>query len=364
MRAVALAVFARAAFLLLAAPLPPLRYAFTSFATAAPDEAAAFLIKYFGAVLLDPSDYLTHRNASSAATIRGLRFFYGGAASHDVYFASDPTKRAAGMDAATFAEHLNAVHRFDTQETWDWWQDWHLCFHADEPDRVLARLLRDKVPVVTRSSYSFYVEAPHGLTIQVLGPSMSLAWSENFNFCRFTVFPPAAGPEQPLALGQLPDPLPELPELSPAHHSFFSTTPTAALNYSLTYLGGEPYDMSGVWADSHRYGDGRCALLRWLQLPGYQLHFVQQLRKTEGPLLTVPGIEGYLTSLHGSLTEQDSFFDDRVAFRVADVAPFAARLEAGQEPYLRTSDHTGESLFLQLPGGIIVQLLSPSQEYI
>ena len=49
--------------------------------------------------------------------------------------------------------------------------DRHLCLSAPNVDLVLARLLRDGKNIVTRSSYSFYVEVPFGLTFQVLGTS-------------------------------------------------------------------------------------------------------------------------------------------------------------------------------------------------
>jgi catechol 2,3-dioxygenase-like lactoylglutathione lyase family enzyme len=285
--------------------------------------------------------------------VSGVRFPYSGRY-HDLYFVSDPTKPSGPLNATAFASHLHAVHRFDIQETWDWYQDWHLCLLVDDLDLVLARLLRDGVPVVSRSSYSFYVELPHGITLQLLGSRMTLAWSETFNFCRFTTLPPNAV-HQPLALAPLPDKLPPLPELAPGHHSYFSTQPDAAQRAVLAYLGGEAYNMTHVWEESHRYSDGRCALLAWCQLPGYQLHFVQQYRKAEGST-KVADMEAYLEALH-QMAVQDSFFDNRVAFAVASLDPFEAKLRREGQPFLKANSSIAESLFLRLPGGIIVELL-------
>ena len=348
------AVLAQAALV----PLPRLNYAFTSFATAAPDQAALFCNTYFGATILMPTQFIAHTNTSRRALVSGVRFPYSGTF-HDVYFVNDPSKRSGQLTPTAFANQLHGVHRFDEQETWDWFMDWHLCLSAPNVDLVLARLLRDGKNIVTRSSYSFYVEVPFGLTFQVLGTSMKLAWSEPFNFCRFTSFPPPTMHAQPLQLKPLPSPLPALPELPPAHHSFFSTHPTEALNFTRRHLGAAVYNMSGVWRESHRYSDGRCALLAWAQLPHYQLHFVQQYRKTTGGegALTVDGFEQYVTKLHGELKDADAFFDNRVGFFVPSLTPFVDSLKAEGLPFLRAVEARRQAIFVQVPGGIIVELI-------
>ena len=146
-------------------PLPSLDYAFTSFATAAPAEAAAFCQTYFAATVLAPEQFIAHTNASTRATVTGVRFPYdSGKAFHDVYFIHDPSKRAGALTTTQYMDQLHYVHTFDQQETWDWFQDWHLCLSSADVDLVVARLLRDGKPIVTRSSYSFYVEVPFGIT--------------------------------------------------------------------------------------------------------------------------------------------------------------------------------------------------------
>ena len=345
--------------------LPSLRYAFTSFTTAVPSEAAEFCATYFGATVLSHEKYIAHNNVSAQANVSAVRFPYsttdGTRTFHDVYFVHDPSKRSGNLTTKDYMQHLHGVHRFDVEETWDWFQDWHLCLATPDIDLVLARLMRDGRSFVTRSSYSFYVEVPYGITFQVLGTSLKLAWSEPFNFCRYTAFPPQLLPEQVLKLAPLPEPLPPLPELPPAHHSFFSTRPTEALNFTLRHLGADPYNMSHVWRDSHRYSDGRCALLAWAQLPGYQLHFVQQQRKTQGPDLRVAQLERYFVQLHRGMTAQDAFFDNRVGFWVDDLSPFEDSLRADGLPFLTELQADGRrALYLQLPGGIIVQLLEDS----
>jgi hypothetical protein len=71
---------------------------------------------------------------------------------------------------------------------------------------------------------------------------------------------------------------PPLPELPPSHHSYFSNAPDVAFNFTLAHTSGLAYDMTNVWKESHAYSDGRCALLRWVQYPNYQIHFVDQVR--------------------------------------------------------------------------------------
>ena len=117
--------------------------------------------------------------------------------------------------------------------------------------------------------------------------------------------------------------------------------------------------MSGVWRESHRYSDGRCALLAWAQLPHYQLHFVQQYRKTTGGegALTVEGFEQYVTKLHGELKDADAFFDNRVGFFVRSLTPFVDSLKAEGLPFLRGVEAKRQAIFVQVPGGIIVELI-------
>ena len=184
-----------------------------------------------------------------------------------------------------------------------------------------------------------------------------------FRTIRFTAYPPAVA-AQNLSLAPLPDPLPTLPELPPGHHSFFSTRPDEALNASLRLLGGTPYPMDTVWKESHRYSDGRCATIAWLQLPAWQMHFVQQYRKAEGER-KVADVEAYFAKLHndtlgapGSTLTPDGFFDNRVGFRVASLEPFVQTLRAEHWPHKVVGS---SSLFLSLPGGVLVELLAGNE---
>ena len=273
------------------AALPVLHYKFTSFATPFPQEAAEFCVKYFGGHLIsDPSEYLTHRGASEEAVVRGIRFPYEkGARHHDIYFIRDPTKPTApgGLNIDTFAGNLHETHRFDLQETWDWYQDWHYAFWVEESlDLVLYRLVQDGVPVVTRGN-SFYVEIPGGMTFQFCGTELKILWTEGFSFCRHT---DGNALFQPLKISAPPVSLPPIPELAPSHHSFASTNPTKASEFVRSFTSGTRFDTRQIWETSHRYSDGTCAYLEWVDfnktpgevMPEFQVHFVQQFRKYQG----------------------------------------------------------------------------------
>jgi len=329
--------------------LPQLRYRFTSFATSVPDQAADFCAKYFGAVSLEPSQFLTHKESNG--TVRGLRFFYHSQKDfHDVYFVHDVSKPTAGMTPDQYLDRLHKTHHFEIEETWDWYQDWHLCFRIQDVDLIAYRLVRDNVPVVTRSSYSFYVEVPFGITFQFLGSKMDLIWSEVFNFCRYT---DGTGMFQPLQIADLPEELPALPELKPGHHSFFSNDPYLAYNFTLKYTSATPYDMDRVFKDSHRYADGRCAQLLWADVGSdFQIHFVDQFRKHEGEMKTLD-VEKYLTQLHGNMSQRDAFFDFRVGFEADDLTAMRTQLSGDSVAFL---DETS-SIFVQIPGGIIIEVM-------
>ncbi len=85
-------------------------------------------------------------------------------------------------------------------------------------------------------------------------------------------------------------------------------------------------------------------------------------RKTQGNNVTVDGIQNYLSQLHAGMTVVDSFFDNRVGFWVDSLTPFLAALDADHQPYLASKERAQRALFVQLPGGLIVELLeSPRQ---
>jgi hypothetical protein len=97
-----------------AAALPPMRYAFSSFAVTDPAAAANFVVRYLGAVPLPPDDFLVHRRLAPMAVVRGVRFGggHGGAAwPHDVYFIADPSRPDGGMPVLDFERDRHALHR-------------------------------------------------------------------------------------------------------------------------------------------------------------------------------------------------------------------------------------------------------------
>lgn len=149
-----------------------------------------------------------------------------------------------------------------------------------------------------------------------------------------------------------PAPLPPIPEIRPGHHSFFSSLPEQGRD-AVVALGADVYNTSGVFQTTHRYGDGTCALLEWLQLPGFQIHFVDQYRKYEGDGKSVSDVEALLEAAHGDMTRFDAFMHNRVGFQVGDLAPFPEALDAAGLEYLRRGPG---ALLVEVPGGIIFEL--------
>ena len=378
--------------------IPEFSYRYTSFASASPAEAANFMIQYIGGSRLDAEDFLLHGN-TTVADIQGVRWCYsnvddGNQSCHDVYFIADPTKPAGARPVAEYERYLHHLHSFDIQETWDWYQDNHLCFHVDNVDTILYRLIRDEIPVVTRSDFSFYVEIPHGITLQILGSSMELLWTENFNFCRYTNGKGivAGDPRQPLQLKALPDEEPTFPEIRPSHMSFFSTKPFEAFNFTLAHSSATPYNMSEAFRNTHRYGDGECAQLAWLQFGGeddddtsdvtddgnssplFQIHFIQQYHKHDGPQ-SVAKTESFLEQLHADMTSLDAYMDYRVGFSVANLTAYAEHLTNNNVPFLPLNcdgsvfypstkgywnppGNKAISLLYEIPGGIIFEVFT------
>lgn len=222
-------------------------------------------------------------------------------------------------------------------------------------DEVLYRLLQDGVPLVTRSS-SFYVEIPTGITFQVLGHHIELVWTELFEFCRET--DGVSGRQSSIQLAPIPAELPPIPEMAPSHISFFSSSAQAARDFLTSVTSGWAVDMTEPWKLTHRYSDGRCAMLGWAMFPEFQVHFVEQQRKYEGAGMKVRDIEAGLAALHGDMSRKDAFFDNHPAFEVDDLRPFVERMRQQAVPHLLESADGTDSLYFQVPGGVIFRLVS------
>lgn len=130
----------------------------------------------------------------------------------------------------------------------------------------------------------------------------------------------------------------------------------AAQEFVTSFTSGKKVDLTQAWQSSHRYSDGTCAMLAWVEFEEFQVHFVEQFRKYQGEGLNVREIEEELTLLHGDMSRKDAFFDNHIGFEVEDLCPFVELLKHSNEPYLLD----GSSLYIQLPGGIIFRLIGPS----
>ncbi len=356
--------------------LPPMRYRYTSFAVTAPEASAIFVQRYLGATPLQPSEFVAHRRVGPKATVRGVRFAYDdgeASSSHDVYFISDNfTLADGGLSVATWEREREAVHHFELEDQWDWWQDWHLCLRVDTPDPVAELLLADGIDFITRST-SLYVEVPGGLVFQVLGRTLSAAWTEPFLFCRRTdertVAALQAGPQQSLNTSAIDfsgtaATRGRLPQMRPAHHAFPSTRPAEQQAFMMAHT--PAIATRPAFEAQHMHGDGACGLLKWVEfegnLPGpgfaFAMHFVHQYFKLEGPR-TVLQHEAFLETLHGDLSERNQWMNNRVGFQVGDLGPFVASLSHAGRPFRLESHDRSENLLMMAPGGLIFELIQP-----
>ena len=379
-------------------PLPAARYAFSSFVTPTPRLAAAFLVDYLGAALLeDPRTFQT-RAAAHGRLVAAVRFRPGSTSQatqalradtrhlnegpHDVYFVrSDepPASEGSLLTAERLADEMSKVHRFGVQETWDWWQDWHLALWTENLDAVLVRLLRDGVPFVTRGT-SAYVEIPRGITFQLQGLNMSLAATEPFTFCRATT-PTSRLPTPPPSAWRSavrPDaPLPPIPHLQAKHFALPTDTPEAALQHLQRFIGGEGLGdvLTFLQPRSHRFSNGECAMLKWQRLADFDLHFVHQFSTTDQPsggsTASVREVQRRLVAGHAKHAGEDvgqlaladpalsTFLGNGLGLRVSSLEPFRARLDAARAPYYvhsGDSSQTRRSLYVPLATGFIVEL--------
>jgi hypothetical protein len=77
-----------------------------------------------------------------------------------VYFVWEPARNDGGVGVALWESEREAFHRFDLEDTWDWWQDWHLCLVRTQAifafnERICALcLVRTQTPAQSGHSQS------------------------------------------------------------------------------------------------------------------------------------------------------------------------------------------------------------------
>ena len=94
--------------------------------------------------------------------------------------APPPASEGSLITAERLADEMSKVHRFGVQETWDWWQDWHLALWTENLDAVLVRLLPAAAkPLSNPSGTTGCVQPEAGTSRHMSGASSPVrpAWS-------------------------------------------------------------------------------------------------------------------------------------------------------------------------------------------
>jgi len=334
--------------------LPPLAYRYASFAVPNPEEAASYFERYTGADRLAESDYLLGPRGE-AAKVAGCRLSFPSGFS-DVYFQNDPSLPYAS-ETDEFASLVARTHSM-ANDDWDWWQDWHLAFVTTDIDAVAMRLMKDGVPFVSRGSLYFTLPTT-GLIIQVLG-GPSVYWKEPFLFCRRTDEITAAMKPYPLNVTDISAyPSPEsLPALLPSHHSFAASNAPENAKWIYKFFNMTAFDTFTRPNESHAYANGTCANIQWSSTDGssgYQVHFIQQFVKREGPHVRIKEHEDFVRSIHRNLTAKNAFMDYRVAFSVPDLQPYIENFKRHNEPIL-LENGPSPRLRAMAPNGYLFEL--------
>jgi hypothetical protein len=389
-------------------PLPTLSYRYGVFAVPDPAAAASFMAKFTGAApLSNRSQWQLGSDASAGlpgADIAAVRLFYGGSNNggsggssgvssssssggssssnssssgggappppqpsswSDVYFVRDDSLPSrASMDPQAFSAQVAATHSM-ANDDWDWWQDWHLAFAVADIDAVATRLLKHEVPFVSRGSIYFAIPGT-AVTIQVLGAgSGEVYWAEPFLFCRETTDgaaapgggTAAASPRYPLNTSDviaLPDR--PLPPFVPSHQSLATAHANATAQWARRFLAVAEVDEKTGAGESHAYAGGTCAEIAWMEVSpgGWQLHFIEQYRKRQGPL-GVADWQRQQRALHGGMGAKDAYHNFRVGLAVPQLAPYLDNLRAHAEPFFQDPADP-KRVRLQTPSGYILEL--------
>lgn len=138
-------------------------------------------------------------------------------------------------------------------------------------------------------------------------------------------------------------------------------------------------------AEPHPGGNGSCAWVKWVELPGatsqyggglYNIHFVESFQKRGGAAgsanMTIYDFADYVDNLRGGAAmaagEWDQYMDYHIGFAVDDLAPFVANFQAAEVPFFAREAVGSDvaalgslfSIFVQVPGAnsMLIELSS------
>lgn len=313
-------------------------FRYSSFTVPNPLRTANYMQRYTGGNEI-PQRAAMHEFFGPSVVSAGLRYHYAdGAAYVDVYFWIDHASDDLTY-VRNFANALQASFAVNPDD-WNWWEDWHICFNTADIDAIALRLMKDRVPF-SNAAHGIYVMLPGGVTVQFIGHP-SLYWGEHFYFCRQTteqIF--HASHYYMLNVTDI-DSLPNrpLPTLIPVHHAFATVDPDANFEWARKVLAMREMVVNPIrdFANSN----GSCAYVRWLTIPDYwfQMHFVQQKRKREGPLTIKHHEEHVIRQYRGTRQLASSaLFGTRIGFSVKSFSSYVSEVNLSGQLHTLHEDH-------------------------
>jgi hypothetical protein len=138
--------------------------------------------------------------------------------------------------------------------------------------------------------------------------------------------------------------------------TFQTADPAGARDFAVTYLGAQ-YEISA--------GTKGCSNISWVNFSNtvgsrlaFEFHFVRNDKYPDGGM-SVDQFADRMAKLHGNLESFDSFMDYHVTLATDDLDPVVSKLLADQKPMLVRQAHGHFSLFVEVPHGIMVEIVSP-----
>uniref|UniRef100_A0A7S4BIP6 Uncharacterized protein n=1 Tax=Chrysotila carterae TaxID=13221 RepID=A0A7S4BIP6_CHRCT len=383
-----------------------------TFASADPEGALAFSLKYLGAS--ETPQPHTGGNGRCAlikwCTFPGTKPTALGI-DYQFHFVKGYHRPNGSMTIDEFEDQMAALHgdfsRADA--TYDQYMDFHVTLAADDLDVIAAKLVADGVPLLARkspdgASASIFVEMPHAIVLEIVGPSLSVvtpvAWSRcgapkrplqvdvrkarrvvaasardtsthagshsggyfgyasEYNFGDGSVHSGVnggvnGGNGTVAAVRKSP--------VRPLRAVYASTVPKEAADFVAWAFAGERVRPQS-FLDG---GNDSCVdaqAVRWTSATSdssYELVWIHSPKLPQGKL-PLDKYEAYLRALHGNLSKNiyDEYMDNHVALIFGDGDDVVRRLDARGVPFFMRGQYgEGADIFVEGPGGQIYELL-------
>merc|ERR1719191_718902 len=345
-----------------------------TFASAAPELARDFCMKYLGA----EHYYFTFPGMPSCAELQWVTF-PGKPLEGEVpkpwrktpfrffqfHFVKHHRRPTGPMTIGELEQKFKSMHGNFT--TYNQFMDTRVTLEADDLDPIAARLVHDKQPFLAKEnvdgSFSLIMEVPHAILVEVVSPKLTVLKPKPWSRCDSSLLQ-AAEVDWNLVASQLHV---GVQDVRPRGFVYASTKPQAAANLHATYFLGQHTENSSLLLER---GNGSCfeaQAVEWSQPEGVNKFEFQWVHWPAAPTasgaLKLQDVERYQLQLRSNFSmahanKWDHYMDFHAGLFIEDCDPVIERLRANGVPHFLTPHFMKfMAVFIQDEGGLVYEVV-------